>query len=787
MKNNYLGILFLLSLGFLAQAQNAAYSRLKINLEGKNIQDLAALGLEVDHGIYISNRFIINDFSADEIQLIAKAGFDYKVEIEDVQAYYSNQNRVEAGERGFGDCEKTILKYTHTKPKNFKLGTMGGFYTYKELWEEMDLMRAKYPNLISTYQGIDTIKSHEGRPIRWLRISDNPNKEEATESKILYTALHHAREPLGLSQLVYYMWYVLENYDKSLEIKQLVDNTEMYFIPMINPDGYVHNETIAPDGGGMWRKNRRKNSNGTMGVDLNRNYGHEWGFNNQGSSPNAASDTYRGPSAFSEPETRAVKFFSEQHKFKVALNYHAFGNLLIYPWGYNDSLAHPGFRDLGALFASENNYKAGTGVETVGYNVNGDSDDWMWGAAQIFALTPEISTLGFWPTINQITPVCSDVLSMNIYAGQVVGSLALVRPANTPVFLAKASNLSFEIKRYGFDSQAFNFKVTPLTGNIKTAAETQSVSLNQYQTKTVSFPYVLNDNVKSGETVKWLTTLSSANNSFVKYDTITSYFGGVSVLKESGDNLSNWSAPTTANTWGLSTKIFKSAPSAITDSPSGLYKENVNTTIRTNNYITIPKKKKVTLRYWAKWDIEKEVDYAATSISEDNFNYVYACGRHTRNGGFLQLENEPIYDGQSDWVLEEIDMTDYAGLDVLIRFTMFADYQNNKDGIYIDDIEIIAEDPLSPSSSETITLGQQDFEILTSPNPASDVLNITTDGILEGAQLVIYSATGQLMQRAALNSGKTSLDVSNFAKGVYYYQIQSLAGEKSVAQRWVKM
>ncbi len=118
-----------------------------------------------------------------------------------------------------------------------------------------------------------------------VKISDNPNVNE-TEPEVLYTALHHAREPVGAMQMLFYMYYLLENYDNDPFIQALVDNTEMYFVPVVNPDGYVYNQTTNPNGGGMWRKNRRNNgSAGLYGSDLNRNYGYMWGYDNNGSSP----------------------------------------------------------------------------------------------------------------------------------------------------------------------------------------------------------------------------------------------------------------------------------------------------------------------------------------------------------------------------------------------------------------------------------------------------------------------------------------------------------------------
>ena len=83
------------------------------------------------------------------------------------------------------------------------------------------------------------------------KISDNPNQDE-NEPEILYDAVHHAREPNSLSQLIFYMYYLLENYGLNDEVTYLVNETEMYFVPCINPDGYIYNQINDPNGGGMW-------------------------------------------------------------------------------------------------------------------------------------------------------------------------------------------------------------------------------------------------------------------------------------------------------------------------------------------------------------------------------------------------------------------------------------------------------------------------------------------------------------------------------------------------------
>ena len=99
------------------------------------------------------------------------------------------------------------------------------------------------------------------------------------------------------------MWSLLEGYNSDEELTYLVNNREMYFVPVVNPDGYVYNQTTNPLGGGLWRKNRSVNSGNCMGVDLNRNFSFEWG-NPFGSSFDPCDNTYRGTEAFSEPGIR---------------------------------------------------------------------------------------------------------------------------------------------------------------------------------------------------------------------------------------------------------------------------------------------------------------------------------------------------------------------------------------------------------------------------------------------------------------------------------------------------
>lgn len=117
---------------------------------------------------------------------------------------------------------------------------MGGFYTLAEVISKIDSMRLLYPNLITTKVSIGN--SVESRPIYMVKISDNADIDE-NEPELLYTALHHAREPQSMMQMIYFMYYLLENYNTNPSVQYIVNNREMYFIPVLNPDGYEYNRT----------------------------------------------------------------------------------------------------------------------------------------------------------------------------------------------------------------------------------------------------------------------------------------------------------------------------------------------------------------------------------------------------------------------------------------------------------------------------------------------------------------------------------------------------------------
>ena len=330
MKSKIIFILFVFST--LMFSQN--YKKVKIHLNDLNsTSQLNSAGLEIDHALL--NRDNSIDVFLDKVQFthLQSSSLQYEVLIDDWHKYYTEQQKLNNFDR-----EASLMKTSQTYGvTEFDFGSMGGYYTLDEVIQKLDEMFAAYPNLITEKDSIG--HTIENRPIYAVKISDNPNVDE-DEPEVLYTALHHAREPESMMQMIYFMYYLLENYGSDSEVTYLVESREFYFIPVVNPDGYKYNEDTDPNGGGMWRKNKRDNnengffSENNDGVDLNRNYGYEWAYDNSGSSGDSTSATYRGTEAFSEPETETVRQFCISHNFKLALNYHTYSNLLITPWGY---------------------------------------------------------------------------------------------------------------------------------------------------------------------------------------------------------------------------------------------------------------------------------------------------------------------------------------------------------------------------------------------------------------------------------------------------------------------
>lgn len=251
-------------------------------------------------------------------------------------------------------------------------------------------------------------KTVQGKDILALKVTKNARKsKDGDKPSVLYMSNQHAREWITPEMTRRLMHHTLDNYGKDPRITRLVDSTELWFLLSANPDGYDY--THAPDGRRLWRKNLRDNdgdgrTTSADGVDLNRNFAYKWGYDNEGSSPSPASETFRGAKAQSEPETVALDRFQKRIGFEYAVNYHSAAELILYGVGWQVATPTPDDVAYKALAGTPEN-PAVPGyypqVSSELYTTNGEADGHASNVNGIMMFTPEMTTC---QTASQIDP-----------------------------------------------------------------------------------------------------------------------------------------------------------------------------------------------------------------------------------------------------------------------------------------------------------------------------------------------------------------------------------------------
>ena len=763
-------LLFAVVLSISVFSQNEKYYKVKVFADENQLLEMAESGIDITEGVIKEGVFIISDYSGNEISVIENLGLTYEILIDDVSQYYVDRN---IGKSKNVDDYKGISDWP--VPENFEFGAMNGHATFDEIVAHLDNMFDLFPNLITQKESIG--QSHENRELWMVKISDNPGSVE-DEAQVLYTALHHAREPAGVMTLLYYMYYILENYESDPFIQSLVDNTEMYFVPVINPDGYVYNEQTNPNGGGMWRKNRRDNNvPGCMGVDPNRNYGYMWGIDNQGSSPDPCDETYRGPEAFSEPEIQAIRDLCNEHEFKNAMNYHTFSNLLLYAWGYtpdpspDDAL----FYAHSVLYTMDSHYTFGAGSTTI-YPTNGGSDDWMYGEQttkpKILAYTPELGggDDGFWCAIDRIIPIAQENMIQNILTAAFAGRFAGVEDISPTVFGEVTGHIKFNIMRLGLmDGGTFTVDVEPLSPEILSVGDPISfTNMNMLEMAVDSIDFTLDPSILSGTSLQFV--LSVDNGDYIITDTLNKIYGeAVTLFEDDCNNLDNWITPS----WDLTTSTYVSPPASITDSPFGDYPNNHTSGVFLTEEIDLIEVGFAMLTFKAKWEIEQGWDYVQCHVSTNGGSSWEALeGKYTVTGNEYQATGQPVYDGfQTNWVEEEIDITQYIGNSVTFRFFLKTDQAVTEDGFYFDDFAVMAVENATVGMEEVngsnITISEP------IPNPASDRVQFIISAKQKNSNLKfnVISTTGQVVYSNYLEDGQNRLTIQteSWKPGMYYF------------------
>jgi len=580
--------------------------------------------------------------------------------------------------------------------QNFRLGgfnepgvSFGGCLTVDEVNIELDRMRSLFPHLISIRQDASITPSDptaqttygnttgpaaaefDPQTIWYVRISDNPDQDEMGEPESLITGMTHAREVNSMMNIIYYMWWILENYDTEPAVKNLVDNQEMYFIPIVNPDGVRWNQAITPNGGGFQRKNLRPgvNDNGNVatnnalrGVDLNRNSSYYWGFDNSGSSPNQTVDTYRGPSPASEPESQILAEFVRSRDFEYAINHHSGINSIVTSSYNGDPNAGPSGREneyqkLMHDATRFNRYIHGSAPNTL-TSANGDTNDFMLGGPDVTyntfidddgdnfgnpATLQSYTAMGsgeniitfspenggdFWPPATDIVPIAQRAVRMNLMASLFAGKYARLHDFTTTNLTSTNPQLDFQVERLGQTASDLTLTITPISANITGITQPDAAGLNglaMLEQRATSATLTLDPAIQVNDPVEYMITLS--NDAYIIYEIIyTKYYSPTVVTTADGDT--DWSL---TGTWAETTDGFDGSTNAITSTPTPPYGNNQLGFATLNTVSDLSGANSAVVHFHAKWDLERNFDLAQLEVSTNGGStWSAVCGKYSK-------------------------------------------------------------------------------------------------------------------------------------------------------------
>jgi hypothetical protein len=503
----------------------------------------------------------------------------------------------------------------------------GLYHTYTEAVAAMDALMAAHP-AIMTRQSIGT--TLQGRTIWVYKISDNPGVDE-NEPEIFFNAYIHAREPITFEVLYDLAQFLVNGYGSDPRATTLVNSREIFLEPVVNPDGVEYNRQTDPNGGGLWRKNRRANGDGSFGVDLNRNFSKNWGYDDQGSSPFGSDETYRGTGPFSEPETQAMRDFVVARHFKTAVSMHSYGGYHLFSPGHTD-IHWPDYDEtleLGRMRrAAAGGYNTATAWEIL-YATNGDANDWMTGEElakpKILSFITEMGTQndGFWPAESRIPALLAENREPN---------LRLVEYADNP------------------------YRIMPPGCSA------------------IASP----DTVGNGFTLTWSVPSPDADNPAVAWNLIEATGASVGQDNLEGANQNRW----TADGWSWSTARSHSA----THSFWGGNANNLNNVlVSRRGHLVKPGEQ---LKFWTWYRMENQYDYGYVEVATDARNFVAIPGSITTTSDPNQRNlGNGITGVNATWTQATFNLSAYVGQVIWVRFRYNTDGFTTDTGWYVDDIE----------------------------------------------------------------------------------------------------
>ncbi len=506
----------------------------------------------------------------------------------------------------------------------------------------------------------------------------------------MFDGLHHAREPISVEVLMHYMEWLTSNYGTDPDATYLVDNREIYLVPIINPDGYIYNELMSPNGGGMWRKNRYDHpSSSCYGVDPNRNY--DTHFGEVGSDPgNPCSDVHCGPYAHSEPEIAGYTSFVAGRDFRFNLSFHSVVGAVLIPWGYTPTIQTPDhdlLMEIGGEMSKYNGYEVGQAGDILWYSCSGTTTDWMYEDMEMLAVCVEVGGSDFWPLEDEIPGLRAENLWGQIYVTRMVGPYLSVEDltfsggdGDQEPEAGETLDLTLTVKNEGVYDAVNNATATLVTSDpyIQLVDAQSSFGNLAHWTSADNSADPLSFSIASSVPDAHTLTLTMVleGDGFYAEEDFLWLVGEPAVLFE--DDMESGAGNWIENDgyWGLSTTNFHSPENAYTDSPVGTYGNYRNTWIELASPLDLAHANQAVLSFWHRVMTEEDYDYCHVEVSPDGGTNWYQLG--TR------------YHGNITWELQELDIPgEYCTSDFKVRYRLTTDTYVVDDGWYVDDVQIL--------------------------------------------------------------------------------------------------
>jgi len=358
------------------------------------------------------------------------------------------------------------------------------YFTYSEMSDLLHTLQENHSDIM-LLESIGT--TYEGRNIWMVKLSDNV-KENEDEPGVLLMGAHHGNEKPSFEALIFFIQHMVENFGKENtdndgdgqinedpidgfdndddglvdedfsedRVRNAIDNTQIFLIPMVNPDGVEADQ----------RKNRNPKEGQTdnIGVDLNRNYAYKWElydifpthYGNLWTS-NPESWNYRGEHPFSENESSAVKNFVESKNINISLSYHSYGEFIIYPWMHTSQYTPDEdlFISIGECMASISKYDFYKGKGTLlpwpGGTI-GTSENWLYGERGILSFTVELCRTRAPTNPSLVYKYCLAHVGVNLYVCERAPDIQVDKEIVTNPYLLVSLRLLSLFQNTGFYS-----------------------------------------------------------------------------------------------------------------------------------------------------------------------------------------------------------------------------------------------------------------------------------------------------------------------------------------------